>query len=1050
MSITADVQSTSGAAASPQVYEFRTAAGGSGQGRLRAAGGPVGINTGPSTVVLADVNNDNRLDAISNGSGVSVRLGDGQGHFGAGSRTVFGNASGDLATGDVDGDGDIDLAFVNTAGNGNGLVSIRLNDGAGNFSNAPDLGTNNGPNALALGDVNGDGDLDLVVSARTDAAGLPNGTVRVWLGDGSGTFQAGLADVPTNATAVRLVLADVNEDGHLDLLLANISSPATLSLRLGDGNGGFAAPATGAEIAVSVAPAHLAVGDLDEDGHLDVLALGAVSGPQSTVSVRLGDGTGQFSAAPDVLLPPSPSALALADLNADGHLDVLVQTSAGVALRLGDGTGQFVANAPGSLLGGAGGSYGALAVGDVDNDGDLDAVTAGIEPGPPGSFPFPTVQALLNTPLVAPDLVVSAPGTVVAPDFYNTITVTGSGVGTLAGDVSVDSGLLIQSGGVLDDGCHRITGAGGFVLAAGGRLRICDAAGIAPSGAVGAVQVLGSRTFSAFADYDYTSQTATGPGPQTGAALPARVRDLTVATGAAALQLSQAVAVRRVLTLNTSAPGGGLAVGAASLTLLSDADSTALVVQTQGAVSGPATVQRAVGRGGYQGQGYRHYSAPVAGATVADLAVPGVFAPEVSQGSAYNAAAAPGLITPFPTVYAYDQSRVATSPATGFSAFDKGWQAATALPEPLAPGSGYTVNLPAATVALTGPLTSGDLDLTLARAAGPTAPDAGWSLIGNPYPAPLDWSRLAPADRPGVEAAAYVFEPSGPYSGSYRSYANGQGNPVLPLGQGFFVRVAAGQTAGVVHFRDGQRLTSFNATAFRRGAADLRPRLALRLQGPSGPPDLLTIYAQTGASPGFDGEFDAAKLLNPSGLGLAAAAADGQLLSIQGLPAFTAATVVPLVLRAPGAGRYALQLESLQNLPAGLAAFLVDGLTGSRLPLTALPAVGYVFNLSPAQAAAPVAGRFWLGFGWAGPLATAAPASVALRVYPNPTHGAVTVLLPFDPAAPAALVLVDALGRVVRTQKASSAATVFDVTGLPGGVYTLRVGTAAVRLAVAQ
>ncbi len=1052
VSITADVQSTSGAAASPQVYEFRMAAGGSGEGRLRAAGSPTAINSAPSTVVLADVNNDNLLDAISNGgtnTGVSVRLGDGRGHFGAGNRTVFGNASGDLVAGDVDGDGDIDLVFVNTASNGNGLVSIRLNDGAGNFSAVPEVGTNNRPTALALGDVNGDGDLDLVVSAQTDAAGLANGTVRVLLGDGSGTFQTSLADVPTNTTAARLVLADVNEDGRLDLLLANTGSPATLSLRLGDGLGGFAVPATGAEIAVSVAPSRLAVGDLNEDGHLDVLSLGAVGSTQTTVGVSLGDGTGQFAPAPDVLLPPTPADLALADLNADGHLDLVVQTGTGVALRLGDGAGQFVANAPGSLLGGTGGSTGALALGDVDNDGDLDAVTAGTPAGPGGGATLLTVQTLLNTPLVAPDLIVNAPGTTVGADFYNNVVVTSTGVGTLAGDVSVDGSLLIQSGGVLDDGCHRITGAGSFALAAGGRLRICDAAGIVPSGAVGAVQVLGRRVFSAFADYEYTSQ-AGGSGPQTGAALPARVRDLTVATGAALLQLSQPVAVRRVFTLGTTAPGGGLAVGTASLTLLSDADSTALVVQTQGAVAGPATVQRAVSRGSYQGRGYRHYSAPVAGTTVADLAVSGVFAPEVSQGSAYNASATPGLVTPFPTVFDYNQSRVATSPATGFSAFDKGWRAASALTDPLAVGTGYTLNLPATTVALTGPLVSGNLDLSLARNAGPTAPDAGWNLVGNPYPAPLDWSRLAPTDRPGVDAALYVFEPSGPYSGSFRSYANGQGNPVLPLGQGFFVRVAAGQTAGALHFRNSQRLTSFDATAFRRGAADAGPSLRLRLQGPGGPPDVLVLYAQPGASAGFDGEFDAAKLPNPSGLGLAAVAADGQPLSIQGLPVLTASTVVPLVVRAPRAGRYVLRLESLQNLPAGLTAFLVDALTGSRWPLAALPATGYAFNLSAAQAAAPVAGRFWLSFGASSPLAAAAGSAPALlSAYPNPAHGRATVLLPSGSATtPAVLILTDAVGRVVRTQKVSGTVTSFDIDNLPAGIYVLRVGAATVRLAV--
>ena len=75
--------------------------------------------------------------------------------------------------------------------------------------------------------------------------------------------------------------------------------------------------------------------------------------------------------------------------------------------------------------------------------------------------------------------------------------------------------------------------------------------------------------------------------------------------------------------------------------------------------------------------GYRHYSASVSNTTLADLATSG-YAPEISQASAYNTSATPGTTTPFPTLFAYDQSRLATA-TNNYAAFDKGFVVPTAL-----------------------------------------------------------------------------------------------------------------------------------------------------------------------------------------------------------------------------------------------------------------------------------------------------------------------------------------------------------------------------------
>ncbi len=249
------------------------------------------------------------------------------------------------------------------------------------------------------------------------------------------------------------------------------------------------------------------------------------------------------------------------------------------------------------------------------------------------------------------------------------------------------------------------------------------------------------------------------------------------------------------------------------------------------------------------------------GNTLSDLVTPG-FAPVFS--SAYNSSPTPGNIAPFPNVFGYDQSRLATA-NSNYGAFDKGYFSpvdAAGTVAAFVPGVGYTVNIAGTQkVDFTGTLNTGPYARTLARnAAGtPGAADAGWHLVGNPYPAPLDYSQVLPADRPGLDGAMYVFASTGPYAGSYRTYlppVDGQpgiGNPLVGSSQGFFVRVSDPGTAGTLSFRDGQRITDYaTQQVVRRGAASTRPVLTLALAGASGLSDALTVYAQAGASAGLD------------------------------------------------------------------------------------------------------------------------------------------------------------------------------------------------------
>ena len=396
VSVPATVRSESAqAAAVPYVYQFTTAVGGTGRGNFLApATNPSsGVGNNPNSVVLGDVDGDGDLDVLTtnqNGNSVSVRLNDGTGSFTAPATNPdpgVGDAPISVALGDVDGDGDLDML---TANNGSSTVSVRLNDGTGNFTapaTNPNPAVDYGPLSVALGDVDGDGDLDLLTANNN-----LSGTVSIRLNDGTGSFTAPATNPNPGVghTPISVALGDVDGDGDLDLLTANYGDN-TVSVRLNDGTGSFTAPATNPDPGVGDAPYSVALGDVDGDGDLDVLTANI---GDNTVSVRLNDGTGSFTAPatnPNPVVGNEPLSVALGDVDGDGDLDLLTANYGDntVSVRLNDGTGNFTAPAtnPNPSVGSS--PY-SIALGDVDGDGDLDVLAA--------NFGSNTVSVRLNQP----------------------------------------------------------------------------------------------------------------------------------------------------------------------------------------------------------------------------------------------------------------------------------------------------------------------------------------------------------------------------------------------------------------------------------------------------------------------------------------------------------------------------------------------------------------------------------------------------------------------------------------------------------------------------
>ncbi|MDO7854499.1 carboxylesterase family protein [Hymenobacter convexus] len=662
------------------------------------------------------------------------------------------------------------------------------------------------------------------------------------------------------------------------------------------------------------------------------------------------------------------------------------------------------------------------------------------------------IRAFLR-PLLAP-FVVAYPSlvintnTAVPAGSYQDITIN-SGTATLGGNVTVYGTLVIkglsgQPAGALNTSCFVVDGPGSFDLQAGGALRICDAAGISASGATGAIRNTGSRTFSNDASYAYT-----GAGSQaTGTGLPATVRELEMAVpDVNSLTLTSALSIRQRL-LPTS---GTLENSNAALTLLSSASGTALVTPGTGTTRTAFTLQRYLEPSVNPGLGYRHLTVPFDFASLANVSAP-AFTPVLN--AAYNSSTRPDLVTPFPNVFAYNQTRATTSPATSYSEFDKGWFVPSlpvvATPISSSRGFGYAINITAGqTIALTSPLNGNNADFAVTLPAAATA-TAGWHLVGNPFASALNWD-LVPVPA-GMSGAMYIFVSTAQYAGNYRAYVNGVGGTgaTIPLGQGFFVRSLSSAPV-TLNFPLAARITDFataNTATVQRTTADARPQLRLTLAAAATPAlaDEAYLYQQASATAGVDAASDAVKLPNPSGLNLATVAA-GEPLAINGLPTVGAPTTVLLSVSVPAPGAYVLTAAQLANYAPG-ALTLTDALTGTRTPLAA----GTRYAFSVAGTTAP--GRFALELSAAGVLATSPAQALAaqLQVYPNPASESFQVVLPLPGGAAAAMAeLTNALGQTVRRLALSAPAGQpltgeVSVRGLAPGVYQLHLRVAGVPL----
>jgi hypothetical protein len=351
-----------------------------------ALGGAVafaGTKTNLVDIVVLDLNGDGHPDLVSLdslGTTLGIYRNNGSGSFTVTEMPAAplppGMALQKLAAGRFNNDANDDFVAV-TAGS-SGLALLFVSNGDGTFSATGGMTLQNKVSTLlAAADVNGDGYTDILAGYSGSA------NIEAWFADGSGNFTLS-GGFPSGLSPAAILFADFNGDGRTDYATAN-SDSGTFSVGLANTAGSYFFPTayySGQFVNNNSKPVALAAADFDNDGHLDLIA---ANNGEGTITLFRGNGDGTFNTTPSVFklanqYAAKPASLAVADFDNDGRADALTaDTTTSNATLLTNGCGvtnvSFTLNHP------------------TISSGQSAKVTIVVAAPQPGSQPAPTGSA---------------------------------------------------------------------------------------------------------------------------------------------------------------------------------------------------------------------------------------------------------------------------------------------------------------------------------------------------------------------------------------------------------------------------------------------------------------------------------------------------------------------------------------------------------------------------------------------------------------------------------------------------------------------------------
>jgi FG-GAP-like repeat len=294
---------------------------------------------GVVAAAVQDFNNDGFADIVTanlTDKNVSVFINNGDGSFGPANNFSIGVGATEVASGDLDGDGNADLVVTDASTSGH----VALGHGDGTFGAFSTITLHSHPKGIAIADLNSDGIPDLAIAIFGPTRSF-DGEVAILIGNGDGSFAPPVYYVVGSQNATHVVATDLNNDGKADLAVSmtHSSNPKDgLAVLIGNGDGTFPPAVTSVS---GVNATDVAAADFNGDGKMD-LALATSDG---VVEVVLGNGDGTFQPATAYSTGGnanvgSSDTVNVADVNRDGFDDLVVGSSH-TAILLGDGSGGF-------------------------------------------------------------------------------------------------------------------------------------------------------------------------------------------------------------------------------------------------------------------------------------------------------------------------------------------------------------------------------------------------------------------------------------------------------------------------------------------------------------------------------------------------------------------------------------------------------------------------------------------------------------------------------------------------------------------------------------